>query len=66
MRYSNYMNINTLEEEATLSEAEIVRRMTHTCKILEQSGAHYVIEPLVGLPAVLDNINARFVRGEKP
>ena len=66
VRYSNYMNINSLEEEATLSEAEIARRMAHTRKILEQSGAHYVIDSLVELPAVLDDINARLARGEKP
>ncbi len=66
VRYSNYMNINSLEEEATLSEAEIARRMAHTRKILEQSGAHYVIDSLVDLPAVLEDINARLARGEKP
>ncbi len=66
VRYSNYMNINSLEEEATLSEAEIARRMAHTRKILEQSGAHYVIDSLVDLPGVIDDINARLARGEKP
>ena len=66
VRYSNYMNINTLEEEATLSKADIARRMAHTRKILEQSGAHYVIDSLVELPAVIDDINARLARGEKP
>jgi phosphonoacetaldehyde hydrolase len=66
VRYSNYMNINTLEEEATLSEADIARRMAHTRKILEQSGAHYVIDSLVELPGVIDDINARLARGEKP
>ncbi len=66
VRYSNYMNINSLEEEATLSDAEIARRMAHTRKILEQSGAHYVIDSLVDLPAVIEDINARLARGEKP
>ena len=66
VRYSNYMNINSLDEEATLSEAEIQRRMTHTRKILLESGAHYVIDSLVELPAVIDDINARLARGEKP
>lgn len=66
VRYSNYMNINTLEEEATLSEVEIERRIEHTRKILRQSGAHYVIDSLVDLPAVIDDINARLARGEKP
>ncbi len=66
VRYSNYMNINSLEEEATLSEAEMQRRMAHTRKILAQSGAHYVIDSLVDLPAVIEDINARLARGEKP
>ncbi len=66
VRYSNYMNINTLDEEATLSEANIAARMAHTRKILEQAGAHYVIDSLVELPAVIDDINARLARGEKP
>jgi phosphonoacetaldehyde hydrolase len=66
VRYSNYMNINSLDEEATLSETEMQRRIAHTRKILEQSGAHYVIDSLVDLPAVLDDINARLARGEKP
>ena len=66
VRYSNYMNINSLEEEATLSDAEIARRMAHTRKILEQSGAHYVIDSLADLPEVLEDINARLARGEKP
>ncbi|WP_428548946.1 phosphonoacetaldehyde hydrolase [Profundibacter sp.] len=66
VRYSNYMNINSLDEEATLSEAEIQRRMDHTRKILLESGAHYVIDSLVELPAVIDDINARLARGEKP
>lgn len=66
VRYSNYMNINTLDEEATLSKADIAARMAKTRKILEQAGAHYVIDSLIELPAVIDDINARLARGEKP
>jgi phosphonoacetaldehyde hydrolase len=66
VRYSNYMNINTLDEEATLSDADIAARMANTRKILEQAGAHYVIDSLADLPEVLDDINARLARGEKP
>ncbi len=66
VRYSNYMNINSLDEEATLSETEMARRMAKTRAILEQAGAHYVIDSLVDLPAVIDDINARLARGEKP
>jgi len=63
VRYSNYMNINTLDEEATLSEADIAARMAHSRTIPEQSGAHYVIDSRVELPAVVDDINARLARG---
>ncbi len=66
VRYSNYMNINSLEEAETLSQEELARRMDHTRKILQQSGAHYVIDSLVDLPDVIKDINARMARGEKP
>lgn len=66
VRYSNYMNINTLDEEATLSAEDIAARMAKTRKILEQAGAHYVIDSLIELPAVIEDINARLARGEKP
>jgi len=66
VRYSNYMDINSREEEATLSDADIAVRMAKTRKILEQAGAHYVIDSLVQLPAVIEDINARLARGEKP
>jgi len=65
-RYSNYMNINSLEEEATLGDAEIKRRIDKTRQILVNAGAHYVIDSLVELPGVIADINARLARGEKP
>jgi len=66
VRYSNYMNINSLDEEATLSEAEMQRRMAKTRDILVKAGAHYVVDSLVDLPEVIADINARLARGEKP
>ena len=66
VRYSNYMNINTLEEEATLSQADMQYRIAKTRTILEQAGAHYVIDSMIELPAVIEDINARLARGEKP
>ena len=65
-RYSNYMDINTLEEEKDLSEEEIERRVTYTRDILYKSGAHYVIDSIVELPEVIDEINLRLAQGEKP
>ncbi len=66
VRYSNYMNVNSLEEAARLSDDEIARRMAHTREILVKAGAHYVINSLVEIPAVIADINARLARGEKP
>ena len=65
-RYSNYMNINTLDEEASLPEEEIQRRLEATREILRKTGAHYVIDSIVDLPAVIDHINERLARGERP
>jgi phosphonoacetaldehyde hydrolase len=65
-RYSNYMNINSLEEADTLPGAEIERRLAVTREILRKAGAHYVIDSIVELPAVIGDINARLSRGERP
>ena len=65
-RYSNYMNINTLEEEATLSADEIEERHKKTIDILQKTGAHYVIDSIADIEAVVDDVNARLARGEKP
>ena len=65
-RYSNYMNINTLEEEATLSPAEIQRRLDHTRERLRQAGAHYVLDSLADIESVIADVEARLARGEKP
>ena len=65
-RYSNYLNINSIEEANSLAEIEIERRIEQTREMLRKSGAHYVIDSIVDLPAVIDDINARLARGERP
>ncbi len=65
-RYSNYMDIDSIEQAESLSEEEINRRLEHSRELLRKSGAHYVIDSIVDLPAVIDDINARLARGEKP
>lgn len=65
-RYSNYMDINSLEEADSLPEEEIERRLEKTREILRKAGAHYVIDTLAELPAVIDHVNERLSRGEKP
>lgn len=65
-RYSNYMNINSLEEAEALSDEEIERRTEATRELLRKTGAHYVIDSIVELPTVIDDINSRLARGERP
>ena len=65
-RYSNYMNINTLEEAGTLPEEEIQRRLAYTRDLLIKTGAHYVIDEFDELPGVIDDVNRRLARGERP
>ena len=65
-RYSNYMDINTLEEEAKLSDKEIDRRNEKTKGLLRQAGAHYVIDSIAEMDPVIDDINTRLSRGERP
>ncbi len=65
-RYSNYMNIDTLEQAESLPEEEIQRRLVQTREILRKAGAHYVIDELTQLPEVVDDVNERLARGERP
>jgi phosphonoacetaldehyde hydrolase len=65
-RYSNYMDIDTIEQVENMAEAEIERRLAHTRDILRKTGAHYVIDSMLDLPPVIDDINRRLASGEKP
>ena len=65
-RYSNYMNINSLEEAETISEEEVERRLGITRDILHKCGAHYVINEFEELADVVNDVNDRLSRGEKP
>ena len=65
-RYSNYMNFDTVEEGENASEEEIQRRLAFTRETLRKTGAHYVVDTFDQLPAVIDDVNQRLARGEKP
>ena len=65
-RYSNYMNIDSLEEADSLTEDDIQSRLEKTRDILRKAGAHYVIDSLVDIEPVIEDVNARLARGEKP
>lgn len=65
-RYSNYMDIDSLEHEKQLDANEIARRHRLSHDILVKSGAHYVIDSLVDIEPVLADIERRLANGEKP
>lgn len=65
-RYSNYMNIDSIEQAESMPEEDLRRRLEHTRDVLRKSGAHYVIDELSELLEVVDDINERLARGEKP
>ncbi len=65
-RYSNYMNINSLDEAETLPAEEIDRRHEETRDILRKAGAHYVIDSIADIEPVIEDVNCRLARGERP
>lgn len=65
-RYSNYMNFDTVKEGDNASDEEIARRLAHTREILRKAGAHYVIDTFDQLPEVVEDVNERLARGERP
>jgi phosphonoacetaldehyde hydrolase len=65
-RYSNYMDVNSLAQAEGLSEAEMNRRLAATREILRKAGAHYVIDTFDQLPEVVEDVNERLARGERP
>ncbi len=65
-RYSNYMDINSLEEAESILEQEVQRRLANTREILQKAGAHYVIDTFDELPQVVEDVNQRLSRGERP
>ena len=65
-RYSNYMDVDTPEDGKKLSEDEIKKRVAKTKDILEKAGAHYILESLADIEPVIEDINKRIARGERP
>ena len=65
-RYSNYMDVDTPEDGKKLSEDEIKKRVAKTKDILEKAGAHYILKSLADIEPVIEDINKRIARGERP
>lgn len=54
------------EELAALSPSDIAAQRERATRQLERCGAHYVIDSAAGLEAVVDRIDGRLARGERP
>lgn len=65
-RYSNYMDIDSEEHEAQLSQEDLLERNRKSREILQKAGAHYVIDTIVDLPDIVHEINSKLRMGLGP
>jgi len=63
---SNYTDIDSNEQWDQMSPAEREERVLFSREMLYDSGAHYVADSINELPAIVQDINARLLLGEKP
>lgn len=61
----NEIGLNEAELNA-LDTAERERRLSAACDTLQQAGAHYVVNSIGDVPAVLDEIETRLRHGDQP
>ncbi len=61
----NEMGMN-LDDLAKASPEEIKRRLNRAYDRMAQAGAHYVVDSIEDTIPILDEINARLARGERP
>jgi phosphonoacetaldehyde hydrolase len=54
------------KETAALDPEVRSARLARAYKRMQQSGAHYVVDSIADVPPLLDDINARLARGERP
>jgi phosphonoacetaldehyde hydrolase len=56
----------TEAEVAALSPTELASKLKRAYEKLSQAGAHYVVDGIGDVPAVVAHLNTRLARGEKP
>ena len=54
------------EEVANLTPFELEQRRSDAASLLARAGAHYVVDGVADLPYVIDAIEGRLARGERP
>lgn len=65
-KYSNYMDVDSLEDCNTMTPEEEMCKLKKSRDLLTKCGAHYVVDSIVDLPEVIEDINQRLKRGERP
>jgi phosphonoacetaldehyde hydrolase len=61
----NELGLNA-DEIAKLDPADLQTKLDRAYDRMRQCGAHYVVDGIWDVPAVLDDINQRLARGERP
>ena len=61
----NEMGLNEKELESLTAE-DLDRRLTRARSRMAQAGAHYVVDGIWNCDPIIDDINVRLARGERP
>ena len=61
----NEMGLTAAEIEALEPEIRAAK-LDRAYQRMHQSGAHYVVDSIAEMPPLIDEINARLARGERP
>ncbi len=56
----------TLQEVDSMPAAEVEQKRAAAYQKLMQAGAHFVIDTIADLPAIIDLIESRMIKGERP
>mmetsp|Transcript_24348 Transcript_24348/g.70218 ORF Transcript_24348/g.70218 Transcript_24348/m.70218 type:complete len:256 (+) Transcript_24348:269-1036(+) len=66
-RYSTHMDVDSIDQWEALGQEEQTRReQASRDKLVGESGAHYVVDTLADVPLVIEDINARLAKQERP
>ena len=65
-KWSNYVADSWDAVRRMSAEELLARERASKEKLIRESGAHYVIDDLRGLPAVIAEVNQRLAGGENP
>jgi phosphonoacetaldehyde hydrolase len=61
----NEMGLNA-QEVAALPQDELDHRLARACKRMYQTGAHYVVDSIADVLPILEQLNQRLAKGERP